>query len=169
MERKSRVGARPTSRGTRKTSLKACIHPGRSRTHHQAGVLHRTGGQGLKQFPSGRGLDAQIASNVRSNPLAIRNRSESNHCHSSPLPNISTLAILISPRKSPQIAKHGVPKINFPELPGPRVSVEFYNFPEFPGPSRFRILGSPFSAFWGEMKLICWAVLSHSRKGSYFI
>ena len=28
-------------------------------------------------------------------------------------------------------------------------STEILNFPEFPGPSRFRILGSPFSAFWG--------------------
>ena len=28
------------------------------------------------------------------------------------------------------------------------------HFPEFPGPSRFRMLGFPFSAFWGEMKLI---------------
>ena len=48
---------------------------------------------------------------------------------SSPLPNTSTLAILISPRKSPQIAKNGVPKMNFPELPGPRVSVEILQEP----------------------------------------
>ena len=47
----------------------------------------------------------------------------------SPLPNISTLAILISPRKSPQIAKNGVPKMNFPELPGPRRSVEILQKP----------------------------------------
>ena len=39
-------------------------------------------------------------------------------------------------------------------------STENLNFPEFPGPSRFRILGSPFSAFWGEMKLTCWAALT---------
>ena len=50
-------------------------------------------------------------------------------CCWSPLPNISTLAILISPRESPQIGKNGVPKMNFPELPGPRVSVEILHKP----------------------------------------
>ena len=35
------------------------------------------------------------------------------------------------------------------------------NFPEFPGHPDFSTLGSPFSAFWGEMKLICWALLNH--------
>ena len=63
----------------------------------------------------------------------------------SPLPNISTLAILISPRKSPQIAKNGVPKMNFPELPRPRVSVEILQQPwisrNFPA--------HPDSGFWG--------------------
>ena len=55
----------------------------------------------------------------------------------SPLSNISTLAILIPPGKSPQNAENGVPKMNFPELPGPRVSVEILqNFPESPGVSR---------------------------------
>ena len=81
------------------------------------------------------------------------------------LANISTLAILISPRNPPQNTKMGSPKMNFLEFPGSRVPVEILyrnlNFPEFPGPSRCRILGSPFSAFWGEMKLICWAALSY--------
>ena len=30
------------------------------------------------------------------------------------------------------------------------------------GPSRCWILRSPFPAFWGEMKLICWAALNHA-------
>ena len=42
-------------------------------------------------------------------------------------------------------------------------STETLDFPEFPGPSQFRTLGSPFSAFRGEMKLICWAALSHTE------
>ena len=131
----------------------------------------------------------------------------------SPLPNISTLAILISPRKSadcergrrkgamsknvknrqkasksfstlfenfraapffrpllqaaekisPKTPKWG-PQNEFPGIPRTEAfcgnSTENLNFPEFPGPSRIRILGSPFSAFWGEMKLICWAALT---------
>ena len=102
-------------------------------------------------------------------PLEITQASNYIHClritNSSPLPNISTLAILISPRKSPQNAENGVPKMNFPELPGPRVSVEILQKPEFPGISRpipISDFGVPISAFWGEMKLICWAALTNS-------
>ena len=78
----------------------------------------------------------------------------------SPLSNMLTLAILISPQKSPEITKMGVPKTNFPELPGARVLWKLYRNPEFPaGPSRFRILGCPFSGVRGKLKLICWAAL----------
>ena len=87
--------------------------------------------------------------------------------YTSPLPNISTLAILISPRKSPKTPKWG-PQNEFPGITRTKgfcgTSTETLNFPEFPGPSRFRIFGSPFSTFWGEMKLICWAVLTYTKK-----
>ena len=89
------------------------------------------------------------------------------------LPNISTLAILISPRNSPPNHQNGVPKMNFPEFPGSGFSVEILHkpwvsrnfpatpigFPEFPGHPDCSTLGSPFSAVWGEMELICWALL----------
>ena len=67
----------------------------------------------------------------------------------SPLPNIPTLAILTSPRKSPPNHQNGVPKPNFPEFPGLGFSVEllqnFYRNAEFPGISR----PTPVSAVWG--------------------
>ena len=57
--------------------------------------------------------------------------------HVSPLPNISTLAILISPRKSPQIAKHGVPKKKFPRVTRTKgFCGNSTENPDFPGISR---------------------------------
>ena len=58
---------------------------------------------------------------------------------------MSTLAILISPRKSPQIAKMGSPKMNVPEIPGPSVSLEFLQKPWI---SR-NFLAHPDFGFWG--------------------
>ena len=75
--------------------------------------------------------------------------------NNSPLPNISTLAILISPEHPPKTPKWG-PQNEFPRIPRTEGfcgnSAETPNFSEFPGPSRFRILRSPFSAFWGGGK-----------------
>ena len=46
------------------------------------------------------------------------------------------------------------------------MQIEILQKTEFPGISPahpdFVTLGSPFSAFWGEMKLICWAALSNN-------
>ena len=66
----------------------------------------------------------------------------------------------------PRKRQNGIPKMNFPEIPGPRVSVEIYsrnlNFPELPGPIPISDFGVPiFGVMWGEMKLICWAALTH--------
>ena len=87
---------------------------------------------------------------------------------SSPLPNISTnFGHSHSPPKIPPNRQEWGPQNEFPGVTRTKGfcgnSTETLIFQEFPGPSRFRILGSPFSAFWGEMKLICWAVLSDSR------
>ena len=64
---------------------------------------------------------------------------------SSPLPNIATLASLISPENPPQITKMRAPKMNFPEFPGPRSYVKLFHrvFLEFPGPPDFGALGFP--------------------------
>ena len=60
--------------------------------------------------------------------------------------------------------QNGDPKIHFPELPGQGfffvISTETLNFPEFRGRPDFSTMGSPLSAFWGGMKLICWALLN---------
>ena len=81
------------------------------------------------------------------------------HRFASPLPNISTLAIVISGKfiLGTPFWRFGVFSWGIYGFCGN--STEILKFLEFPGPSRFRSLGSPFSAFWGEMKLICWAVL----------
>ena len=66
-------------------------------------------------------------------------------CWRTLLPNISTLAILISPRKSPPNHQNGVPKMNFPEFPGSGFSVDILHKPwisrTFPA--------TPISALWG--------------------
>ena len=69
------------------------------------------------------------------------------------------------PQKIPPNRQKWGPQNEFPGITRTKGfcgnSTETLTFPEFPGPSRFRILGSPFSAFWGEMKLICWAALNY--------
>ena len=56
------------------------------------------------------------------------------------------------PTKIPPKSPNEVPKMNFPELPGPAFSVEILhapNVPEFPDQPRFHHFGVPFSACWG--------------------
>ena len=58
------------------------------------------------------------------------------------------------PQKIPPKTPKWVPQNEFPGIPRTEGfcgnATENPNFPEFPGPSQFRILGSPFSAFWGK-------------------
>ena len=70
--------------------------------------------------------DKQKEGNVlsRAAKTVEKNRQNRHEGYPSPLPNISTLAIRISPRKSPPNHQNGVAKMNFPEFPGSRVSVE---------------------------------------------
>ena len=67
---------------------------------------------------------------------------------------------LENPPKSPRWG----PQTEFPGIPQTKGfcgnSLDTLNFQESPGLSRFRILGFPFSAFWGEMKLLCWTALT---------
>ena len=55
----------------------------------------------------------------------------------SPVPNISTLAVLIRPGKSSQNARSGSPRMNFPEFPGSAFFLALLHSlmgnPEFPG------------------------------------
>ena len=81
-----------------------------------------------------------------------------------PCPTYQLWPFSFPPKNLPKSPKWG-PQNEFPGITRTKGffgnSTDTLNFPEFPGPSRFRILGSPFSAFWGEMKLICWAVLTN--------
>ena len=78
----------------------------------------------------------------------------------SPLTNISTLDILISPPKSLTDHQNGVPKTNPPGIHrgvNPRK-------PEISRNSRhdFMTLGSPYQG-WGEMRLMCWTTLMYGH------
>ena len=77
---------------------------------------------------------------------------------------MSTLAIFNSSRKISSKS----PKKEFPGIAQTRgfcgKSTEILNFPECHGASQFRTLGSPSSAFWWEVKLVCWAALNQSSK-----
>ena len=73
--------------------------------------------------------------------------------HRSPLPNISTLAIHISPENPPPNHQNGVPKMNFPNSPDRGFLWKLYRhpgFPGIPGPPRSQHFGVPLSAFWGN-------------------
>ena len=96
-----------------------------------------------------------------------------------PVPNISTLTILIRQGKSSQNAHSGSPEWNFLEFPGSTFSLALlYSLkgnPEFPwisrnfsGISRERALGIPESRFRGKMKLICWAAVIYHRGQNYY-
>ena len=82
--------------------------------------------------------------------------------HNSLLPNISTLAILISPRKSTPDRQNGGPQNEFPGIP--RIRGFCGNSPQtlnFLTPIS-ALWGPHFQRFGGEMKLICWALLMHN-------
>ena len=91
-------------------------------------------------------IGAKIVNKHFVNKLAFPN-------NMTPLPNRSTWAILVYPRKASPNHQNGVPKMNLPEFAGPRVSVEIVqnlNFPEFPGPSDFGLWGPHFQHFGGK-------------------
>ena len=79
----------------------------------------------------------------------------------SPLPNISTLAIFLSPRKSTQMTKVGSSN----EFPGPGFSVERLQKPgisqKYPVNPDFGEYGITTFRFGGDMMLICWATLNY--------
>ena len=85
------------------------------------------------------------------------------HKYSWPLPTYQLWPFSFSPKIPPKTL-NGVPKMNLPGFPGSRVLWKFYRNLSFSGialPIPISDLGSPFSAFGGEMELICWAALKY--------
>ena len=84
----------------------------------------------------------------------------------SPVPNTSTLVILICQGKVIPKCRFGIPRMNFPEFSGSAFFLALLyslignpEFPEFSGISLERVFGVPESRFRGKMKLKCWAAV----------
>ena len=88
-------------------------------------------GKHINKFPQ------EISEKCRDSPRTVLGQSRETSVYVSPLPNISTLASLISPRKSPQNAENGVPKMkNSRNYLDRGFLWKFYIKPEIPGISR---------------------------------
>ena len=91
-----------------------------------------------------------------------------------PVPNISTLAILIHQGKSSQNSHLGSPNRISRNSLDRRFSLHSYNlhykalnFLEFSGIFLERVFGVPNSRFRGKMKLICWAAVNYNENYRY--
>ena len=104
-----------------------------------------------------------FAETISSHTLHVSNPTSPQVCvkHLSPLPNISTLAILISPENPPKTLKMGSPKWISRNYPDRGFLWKFFRNPEFPGISRpipisdfgvpiFSVLGGKWSWYVGQ-------------------